>query len=52
MIQIKDLTKTYDNGQEKVHALNKVSFDICDNDFVIILGTKDKRATKYCRNIL
>ncbi len=38
MIEIKNLTKTYDNGEAKLYALNRVSFNINDNDFLVILG--------------
>jgi putative ABC transport system ATP-binding protein len=38
LIQIKDLTKTYVVGDQKVHALRKVSLDIKPGEFVTIVG--------------
>lgn len=38
MIRINGLTKTYNNGDAPLYALRDVSFEIADNDFVVILG--------------
>lgn len=38
-IQISDLRKTYEMGSVKVHALNGVSIDIHENEYVSIMGT-------------
>lgn len=38
MIKISNLTKTYDNGESKLFALNNVSAEIGDNEFVVVLG--------------
>lgn len=38
MIKVRDLTKTFSNGDNVLYALNKVSFDINDKEFVVILG--------------
>ncbi|GKU27110.1 ABC transporter ATP-binding protein [Clostridium folliculivorans] len=38
MIEIKELSKVYRMGKEKVIALNKVSFNIEDGEFVAIVG--------------
>jgi putative ABC transport system ATP-binding protein len=38
LIQIKDLTKTYVVGDQKVHALRKVTLDIKPGEFVTIVG--------------
>ena len=38
MIQIKDLTKTYEMGSNTVYALNKLSLDIKQGEFVAIVG--------------
>lgn len=38
MIEIKELSKVYRMGKEKVVALNKVSFNIEDGEFVAIVG--------------
>jgi putative ABC transport system ATP-binding protein len=38
MIEIKELSKVYRMGKEKVIALNKVSFNIQDGEFVAIVG--------------
>lgn len=38
MIQIKNITKTYVNGDNETHALRGVSFDINDGEFVAIMG--------------
>lgn len=38
MIQISNLTKTYENGENRLYALNNVSIEIEDNAFAVILG--------------
>jgi putative ABC transport system ATP-binding protein len=38
MIEIKDITKTYDSGGEPFQALKGVSFKINDGEFVAIMG--------------
>ena len=38
LIQIRDLSKTYAVGDQKVHALRKVSLDIKPGEFVTIVG--------------
>ena len=38
MIEIKKITKTYQTGDIKFNALNDVSFDIADGEFVAIMG--------------
>src|SRR5450631_4706133 len=38
MIEIKDITKTYINGDNETHALRGVSFTIKDGEFVAIMG--------------
>jgi len=38
MIKISSLTKTYENGENRLYALNNVSMEIENNDFAIILG--------------
>lgn len=38
MLKVKDLVKTYNNGEQRLYALNKVSFEIDKGDFVVILG--------------
>ena len=38
MIEVKDITKTYINGDNETKALRGVSFDIADGEFVAIMG--------------
>jgi len=38
MIEVKDITKTYMNGDNATHALRGVSFTIEDGEFVAIMG--------------
>jgi putative ABC transport system ATP-binding protein len=38
MIEIKNITKTYRNGDIEVHAVNGISFTIADGEFVAIMG--------------
>jgi len=38
MIEIKDITKTYENGNVKTQVLKGVSFSIADGEFVAIMG--------------
>jgi putative ABC transport system ATP-binding protein len=33
-----DITKSYGEGQAQVHALRKVSLDLCESEFLVILG--------------
>lgn len=38
MLKLKNLSKTYQVGEEKIHALNKVSFTVEKGEFVAIMG--------------
>lgn len=38
MIKTENLTKTYDNGSDRLFAVNNVSLEIDNGDFVVILG--------------
>lgn len=38
MIDVKGLTKTYTMGEEKIHALREVSFNIDKNEYVALMG--------------
>ena len=38
MIEVKNITKTYVNGDNETHALRGVSFTIKDGEFVAIMG--------------
>ena len=38
MIEINSLVKTYENGENRLYALNDVSFTIQNKEFIIILG--------------
>lgn len=38
VVEARDLTRDYDFGEERVHALRGVSFDIADGDYVAIVG--------------
>ena len=37
-LKIRDVVKTYEMGEEKVHALSGVSLDIQKNEYVAIMG--------------
>ena len=39
IISVRDLYKIYNVGEEKVHALNGVSFDVNEGEFIAIVGT-------------
>jgi putative ABC transport system ATP-binding protein len=39
MIQLRDLFKIYRNGSQEIRALNGVSLDIAEGEFVAIMGT-------------
>lgn len=38
MLELRDVVKTYEMGEEKVHALSGVSLDIRKNEYVAIMG--------------
>ncbi|MBT8103868.1 MAG: ABC transporter ATP-binding protein [Gammaproteobacteria bacterium] len=38
MLSLRDVVKTYEMGQEKVHALSGVSLDIDKNEYVAVMG--------------
>lgn len=38
VVEARDLRRDYDFGEERVHALRGVSFDIADGDYVAIVG--------------
>ena len=38
VVEARDLARDYDFGEERVHALRGVSFDIADGDYVAIVG--------------
>lgn len=38
MLEVKDLTKSFDSAGEKVHALNKVTFSVKTGEFASIIG--------------
>lgn len=39
IIKVENLTRVFDVGSEKVHALKGISFSIAENEFVSIMGT-------------
>ena len=39
MIRVENLTKVYRNGEVEVHALRGINLEICQGDFVAIMGT-------------
>ena len=38
VIQVKNLTKTYKQGKEEIHALNDVSFSVEKGEFIAVIG--------------
>lgn len=38
MIELKNITKTYELGEEKINALNRVCLDVEKGDFIAIMG--------------
>ena len=38
MLRVRDLIKTYSNGEERLYALKEVSFEVNQGEFVVILG--------------
>ncbi|MEK7354624.1 MAG: ATP-binding cassette domain-containing protein, partial [Chloroflexota bacterium] len=38
MLEVIDVTKIYGSGETKVTALNKVSFQVNDGDYIAIMG--------------
>ena len=39
VIRVENLTKVYRNGEVEVHALRGINLEICQGDFVAIMGT-------------
>ncbi len=38
VIQLRDLMKIYQMGTQEVRALNGVSFDVMENEYIAIMG--------------
>ena len=51
LIEVKNLVKTYQTGEESFNALNNVSFDIDIGEFVAIMGTSGS-GKSTCMNTL
>jgi len=51
IIQIKNISKTYENGQIKVKALREISFEITAGDFVIIKGRSGSGKSTLLRQL-
>lgn len=45
ILEIKDLVKTYQTGDVKVHALNGISFKIYPGEFIALMGTSGSGKT-------
>ena len=45
MIQLKDITKIYKNGDNDLFALNKISMKIENGDFIAIMGASGSGKT-------
>lgn len=54
MIEVRNLTKVYDNSSGKVEALNDVSFNIADGDIFGVIGMSGagKSTLVRCLNML
>ena len=44
IIKVENLKRTFVVGSEEVHALKGVSFDICQGEFVSIMGSSPLHA--------
>ena len=44
IIIMKEVTKVFENGEDYLKALNHVSFEICRDEFVVIMGTSGSGA--------
>ena len=51
MLQLKNITKDYKIGNEKVHALRGVSIDFRESEFVSVLGQSGCGKTTILRSI-
>jgi putative ABC transport system ATP-binding protein len=51
MIKISNLTKAYSNGESVLYALNNVSAEINDNDFVVILGPSGSGKSTFLNTV-
>lgn len=38
IIKLKDITKVYNVGSESIHALDGVDFELCENEYVAVMG--------------
>ena len=45
IIIMKEVTKVFENGEDYLKALNHVSFEICRDEFVVIMGTSGSGKT-------
>ncbi len=39
ILRVEDLTKTYGNGEEQIHAVNHINFSVEKGEFVAIVGS-------------
>jgi len=38
ILELKEVSKVYTLGKQKINALNKISLQICQGDFVAVMG--------------
>lgn len=43
MIEVKDIVKSYGNGESRFQALKGISLTVKEGDFVVILGASGSR---------
>ena len=40
-LQFKDVVKNYGDGKKKICVVDNISFDVYDNEFLVILGPEE-----------
>lgn len=51
MIEVKNITKSYENGESRSQVLQSISLEIKEGDFVVILGASGSGKSGYLESV-